>query len=106
MFFKTPPDQPFEKIIIDNKTFYKLIKQKPKRRYSDQFKQKNEYETFRKLKIVQKHRNIDFDSKIDKWKNCIDKCIQIFKNEFNFPVIELFKVFELEKYGFKEDDYE
>lgn len=99
------PNEPYETIKVDNKTFYRYPITIRKRRYSDQFKRKNEYDTFRKLRIVLKHKDIDFRKKIDKWKTCIDECICVLKNEFMFPVDELFKIFELEKYGFKKDNY-
>ncbi|ELQ76845.1 hypothetical protein THOM_0169 [Trachipleistophora hominis] len=98
---------------VDGITFYYYknsgIDQKKKRRYSDQFRtcHLNYKDIYRKLKILEKHKddNRDLDTLTTKWKECIDKCITVLKNEFELPAKEIFKAFELKKYGFLLEDY-
>ncbi|ELA48089.1 hypothetical protein VCUG_00327 [Vavraia culicis subsp. floridensis] len=98
---------------VDGITFYSRknnrSNQKKQRRYSDQFRTNNlNYkDIYRKLKILEKHKddNKDLDDLTTKWKECIDKCINILKDVFELPAKEVFKAFHLEKYGFVLEDY-
>lgn len=104
----------YSTMMIDGKTFYyfKASKNsglKKQRRYSDQFRTNhlNYKDIYRKLKILEKHKNdnSNLDDLTEKWKDCISRCIFSLKNEFEFPVTELFKIFKLKKYGFMLADF-
>lgn len=101
----------YDTIEVDGKKFYYLKKssQTKKRRYSDQFRISgfNYKDLYRKLRIMEKHKqdNKDLDVLIEKWKECIKKCIFILKEEFNVQAKDVFNAFNLEKYGFELQEF-
>jgi hypothetical protein len=107
----------YDEISIDNKTFYKLREVPKKRksvqigrkRYSDQFKdpvflQKDAY---RKLKMIEgfRKKNGNLDELIERWRSCVEMSIDILRSEYSYPVKEMFRLFNLKKYGFRVADY-
>ncbi|RVD92932.1 hypothetical protein TUBRATIS_005390 [Tubulinosema ratisbonensis] len=101
-------------IKVDNKMFYKLklknnLKEKKKKRYSDQFKDKSfdKKDILRKLKIIKsfKENNSDLEFLIEKWTKCIGECIFCLSREYFLPANQIFKAFSLKKHGFNYDDF-
>ncbi|KAF7683776.1 hypothetical protein TCON_1026 [Astathelohania contejeani] len=113
MYFTTVENEnEYEVIKIDDKIFYKKklkVSTKPKRRYSDQFKDSSfiQKDIHRKLLMMENFNTKygDLDEKIDEWKNCISKCIEILEKEYGIPAVEIFKIFGLIKYGFDCEEF-
>ncbi|EQB62227.1 hypothetical protein NAPIS_ORF00189 [Vairimorpha apis BRL 01] len=113
-FIKVENEENYDKIIVDSKCFYKLksptIQSKKKKRYSDTLKDPLyiEQDIFRKLNMIKQFRekNGDIYELIEKYKNIIEECIIIMDKEYDIKPSEIFKLFNLEKYGFKLDDFE
>lgn len=101
----------YDFVKIDGKKFYclkKNNKQLPPRRYSDQFKKKkiSHKSLYKKIRILNKHKN-DIENiaqLIDDWRDIIEKSIEILVQEYKFPINYIVKTFDLEKYGFENDD--
>ncbi|WUR05023.1 uncharacterized protein VNE69_12008 [Vairimorpha necatrix] len=113
MFYKEKPEdgKNYKKIKVDEEIFYKLeTTEKKKKRYSDQLKDPlyAQQDMHRKLKMIKKFRenNEDLDDLIEKWESLISECIIIMNREYEVSVKELFKIFNLEDYGFLIDEYE
>lgn len=113
-FIKVDNEENYDKIYVDSKCFYKLKtkipQEKKKKRYSDTLKDPLyiEQDKFRKLNMIKQFRekNGDIYELINKYKKIIEECIIIMDREYMIKPNEIFKLFDLEKYGFKLDDYE
>ncbi|TBT97970.1 putative double-strand recombination repair protein [Hamiltosporidium magnivora] len=109
----------YEEIIVDTIKFYKRKEitepskrkksiTKPKR-YSDQFKTSAflNKDMHRKLCMIEKFRknknNLDFV--IEKWRNCVEECLNVLITDYFVGAKDIFKSFKLENYGFKYEDY-
>ncbi|KAM0673535.1 hypothetical protein GVAV_002910 [Gurleya vavrai] len=50
-------------------------------------------------------KNKDIEEVTEKYKECIEKCIEILKGQYLLPAREMFKIFKLREYGFKLEDF-
>jgi hypothetical protein len=105
----------YEETKVDSKIFYRLksrenIPIKKKRRYSDLLKDPlfAQQDLFRKLNMIKQFRdkNGDMPKVIDQWKSLIGECIIIMQKDYEVSAQEIFKIFQLENYGFSLDQYE
>lgn len=80
-----------------------------RKRYSDQFKDPLFIikDQFRKLKMIEKFKikNKDIGNLIDEYKECISKCIDVLKSEYEIKARDIFSAFELKRHGFVLEDF-
>jgi len=99
----------YQEIKVDDKTFYQeKPPSRPRKRYSDQFKDpryKNK-ELFKKLSIIKNFQLKfgDIRRETEKWTSKMIECLRIARDSHGADVEELYKAYNMKGLGFSMDE--
>ena len=111
MLFFTSVDDPekYWKILIDGKVFYEPITStKPRRRYSDKFKDPGfiAREKCRKIEVLRRNETSELEQRIERMKEGIRKCVEIMNESSGKSIEEIYNTFGLKRFNLSDNESE